>query len=155
MALYIQISSFYKDTSHIGLRTHSNPVYLVQFSRSVMSESLWPHGLQHAVLPVHHQLLELTQTHVLESVMPSNRLIFCCPLLLLPSIPHDWKNIKKICWSVISSYSPQAEACPVLVGGQGTSAGVGDFSQRYPHLPKAFPGSLWFCPHGDPDPSQR
>ena len=33
----------------------------------------------------------------IESVMLSNRLIFCCPLLLLPSIPHDWKNINKIC----------------------------------------------------------
>ena len=37
-------------------------------------------------LPVHHQLLELTQTHV-QSVMPSSHLILCCPLLLLPPIP--------------------------------------------------------------------
>ena len=37
-------------------------------------------------LPVHHQLLEPTQTHVPASVMPSNHLILCCPLLLLPSI---------------------------------------------------------------------
>ena len=37
-------------------------------------------------LPVHHQLLESTQTHVLESVMLSNHLILCRPLLLLPSI---------------------------------------------------------------------
>ena len=36
--------------------------------------------------PVHHQLPELTQTHVIESVMPSNHLILCCPLLLPPSI---------------------------------------------------------------------
>ena len=36
--------------------------------------------------PVHHQLTELTQIHVLESVMPSNHLILCRPLLLLPSI---------------------------------------------------------------------
>ena len=36
-------------------------------------------------LPVHHQLLEFTQTHV-ESVMPSNHLILCLPLLLLPLI---------------------------------------------------------------------
>ena len=36
--------------------------------------------------PVHHQLLELAQTHVIESVMPSNHLILCSPLLLLPSI---------------------------------------------------------------------
>ena len=32
------------------------------------------------------QLLELTQTHVHQSVMPSNHVILCCPLLLLPSI---------------------------------------------------------------------
>ena len=39
-------------------------------------------------LPVHHQLLEFTQTHVLwvGDAMPSNHLILCRPLLLLPSI---------------------------------------------------------------------
>ena len=37
---------------------------LVQSSCSVVSDSLWPHGLQHARLPVHYQLLEFTQTHV-------------------------------------------------------------------------------------------
>ena len=37
-------------------------------------------------LPVHHQLLEFTQTDDIESVMPSNHLILCRPLLLLPSI---------------------------------------------------------------------
>ena len=42
--------------------------------------------------PVHHQLLELAQTHVhqhelvIASVMPSKHLILCRPLLLLPSI---------------------------------------------------------------------
>ena len=38
-------------------------------------------------LPVHHQLPEFTQTHVIESVMPSSHLNLCCPLLLLPPIP--------------------------------------------------------------------
>ena len=37
-------------------------------------------------LPVHHQFPELAQTHVHESVMPSNHLILCHPLLFLPSI---------------------------------------------------------------------
>ena len=38
-------------------------------------------------LPVHHQLLEFTQTHVHRVVMPSSHLILC-PLLLLPqSLP--------------------------------------------------------------------
>ena len=36
--------------------------------------------------PVHHQLPELAQTHV-HPVMPSNHLILCHPLLLLPTIP--------------------------------------------------------------------
>ena len=38
-------------------------------------------------LPVHHQLPEFTETHVHESVIPSNHLILCHPLLLLPPIP--------------------------------------------------------------------
>jgi len=37
-------------------------------------------------LPVHHQLPESTHIHVHQSVMPSNHLILCQPLLLLPSI---------------------------------------------------------------------
>ena len=36
----------------------------VQFSCSVKSNSLWPHGLQHTRSPCPSQLLELTQTHV-------------------------------------------------------------------------------------------
>ena len=38
-----------------------------QLSHSVVSDSLWPHGLQQARPPcpsVHHQPLEFTQTHV-------------------------------------------------------------------------------------------
>ena len=44
---------FFKDTSHIALG-HSLPQYdlsSVQFSCSVVSNSLWPHGLQHARPP--------------------------------------------------------------------------------------------------------
>ena len=52
-----------------------------------MSDSLWPHGLQHARLPcpfsISWSLLKLMST---ESVMPSNHLVLCHPLLLLPSI---------------------------------------------------------------------
>ena len=51
----------------------------VQFSCSVMSNSLRPHGLQHARTPC----LKLMS---IESVMTSNQLIFCHPLLLQPSI---------------------------------------------------------------------
>ena len=37
-------------------------------------------------LPVHHQLLEFLKLMSIESVMPSNHLILCHPLLRLPSI---------------------------------------------------------------------
>ena len=36
----------------------------VQFSCSVVSDSLRPHGLLHTRLPYPHRLLELAQTHV-------------------------------------------------------------------------------------------
>ena len=49
----------------------------VQFSRLVASDSLRPHGLRHTSLPVHHQLLELAQTHVHQvgdAIQPSHLL---------------------------------------------------------------------------------
>ena len=60
----------------------------VQFSRSVVSNSLRPHELQHARPP-----LSITNSQSspkltsIESVMPSSHLILCRPLLLLPPIP--------------------------------------------------------------------
>ena len=54
---------------------------------AVMSNSLQIHGLQHASLPcpftISWSLLKLMS---IESVMPSNHLILCRPLLLWPSI---------------------------------------------------------------------
>ena len=60
---------------------------LYQFS-SVTQSSLTlcnPMDCSTPGLPVHHQLPELTQNSSIESVMPSNHLILCCPLLFLPS----------------------------------------------------------------------
>ena len=61
----------------------------VQFSCSVVSDSLWPHGLQHARLPVHHQLLELAQTQVhqvSDAIQPSHPLSFpSSPAFNLPA----------------------------------------------------------------------
>ena len=50
-----------------------------------MSDSLRPHGLQHA-RPHCPNSWSLLKFMVIESVMPSNHLILCRPLLLLPSI---------------------------------------------------------------------
>ena len=60
----------------------------VQFSRSVVSNSLWPHELQHARAPVHHQLPEFTQTHahrVDDAIQPSHPLLPPSPPVPNPS----------------------------------------------------------------------
>ena len=58
----------------------------VQFSRSVVSDSLWPHGLQHTRLSCPSNFWSLLELMSIESVMPSSHLILCRPLLLPPSI---------------------------------------------------------------------
>ena len=58
---------------------------------------------------VHHQLPEFTQTHIHESVMPSNHLILCHPLLLpsiLPSIRvFSNESVLRIRWPKYWSFS--------------------------------------------------
>ena len=60
----------------------------VQFSSVAPSCPTLCYPMYHSMsgLPVHHQLPESTQTTPIELVMPSNHLILCRPLLLLPSI---------------------------------------------------------------------
>ena len=70
----------------------------VQFSCSVVSDSLRPHESQHARLPVHHHLLEFTQIHVhrvSDAIQPSHPLSSPSPPAPNPS-PHQslfqWVN---------------------------------------------------------------
>ena len=74
-------------------------------------------------LAVHHQLLESTQTHVHQSVMPSNHLMLCHSLLLLPSIFPSIRVFSSESalrirwpkyWSFTFSISPSNEH-PVLI----------------------------------------
>ena len=80
--------SCWSSLSNLDINPLSN-ISSVQFSRSVMSDSLRPHESQHARPPclsptprVHSNSYLLS----IESVTPSNHLILCRPLLLLPSI---------------------------------------------------------------------
>ena len=66
-------------------RSKDLPVSSVQFSRSVMSDSLRPHGLQQARPPITNSW-SLPKLMSIELVMPSSHLILCRPFLLLPSI---------------------------------------------------------------------
>ena len=83
----------------------------VQFSRSVVSDSLRPHEPQHARPPcssptpgVYPKLTSI------QSVMPSSHLILCRPLLLLPPIPCSirvFSNDSTLCmrWPKYWSFS--------------------------------------------------
>ena len=60
--------------------------------------------------PVHHQLLDMLKLMSMESVMPSNHLILCHPLLLLPSIfpsirVFSKESVLRITWSKYWSFS--------------------------------------------------
>jgi len=71
----------------ISLSTMISKSISVQFSSVAQSCPTFCDPINHSTpgLPVHHQLLESTQKSI-ELVMPSNHLILCRPLLLLPPI---------------------------------------------------------------------
>ena len=81
-----------------------------QFSCSIMSNSLQPHGLQHARPPCPSQTpgVYLNSMSV-ESVMPSNHLILCCPVLPPPNFPSSrvFSNGSVLCirWPEYQSFS--------------------------------------------------
>ena len=90
----------------------------LQFCNSITSTLCDPMDCSMPGLPVHHQLLELTQTHVRRVVMLSNHLILCPPLLLLPFIFPSirvFSNESFLCikrpkyWSFRFSISPSSE----------------------------------------------
>ena len=65
-------------------------LYFSQLSHSVMSSSLWPHGLQYARFPIHQQLPELSQIHVHwvgHAIQPSHPLLPPSPpISIFPNI---------------------------------------------------------------------
>ena len=90
----------------------------LQLSRSVVSNSLQPHELQHTRPPCPSPNPEPTKLMSIESVMPSNHLIFCLPLLLPPSIVPRMRVFSKEnalrtrspnYWSFSFSISPSNE----------------------------------------------
>ena len=81
-----------------------------QFSRSVVSDSLQPHGLQHARPPCPSNSQNLLKLMFIELVMPSNHLILCHPSLLPPSIfpsSRVFSNESALCirWPKYCSFS--------------------------------------------------
>ena len=90
----------------------------LQFSHSVVSNSLQPHESQHARPPCPSSTPSLFKLMSIELVMPSNHLILCRPLLLMPSIflsIRVFSNESALCircpkyWSFSFNISPSNE----------------------------------------------
>ena len=91
----------------------------IQFSHSLMSNSLRPHGLQHTRPPCPSPTPGACSDFMsIELVIPSTHLILCCPLLLLLSIFPSirvFSNESVLCitwpkyWSLCISISPSTE----------------------------------------------
>ena len=88
-----------------------------------MSNSLWPHRLQHTRPPCPSPTPGAYSNSSIESVMPPNHLILCHPLLLLPSIFPSirvFSNESVLCirwpkyWSFSFSVSPSNEYSRLL-----------------------------------------
>ena len=90
-----------------------------------MSDSLRPHGLLHARLPCPSlSLKSLLKVMSIESAMPSNHLILCCSLLLLPSVfpsirVFSNESVLRIRWP---KYGASASALVLSVNIQGRFA---------------------------------
>ena len=89
----------------------SEIMWVVQFSHSDVSDSLQPHELQHARPPCPSVTpMSLRKLMLIESVMPSNHLILCRPLLLPPSIFRSIRafsneSVLRIRWPKYWSFS--------------------------------------------------
>ena len=90
--LWMSIARLLKKTLKIGFQSPEKfsgklgnmLVRWLLFSHSVVSDCLWFHGLHVSLSStITQSLLKLTS---IELVMPSNHLILCCLLLLLPSV---------------------------------------------------------------------
>ena len=92
----------------------------VQFSHSVVSDSLQPRDCSTPGFPIHHQLPRLLKLMSIESVMPFNHLMLCRPLLLLPSIFPSIRvfssdSVLHIRWPKYWSFSTSASVLPMNI----------------------------------------
>ena len=107
---------------------HWHGLSSVQFSRSVVSDSVtpWTAALQASLSITNSQSLPKLMS--IESVMPSNHLILCHPLVLLPSIFPSirvFSNELALCirwpkfWSFSFNISPSNEHPGLISLGNG------------------------------------
>ena len=112
-----QASSYTSNLTFTFLMRAITNLSSVQFSHSVVSNSLWPHGLQHVRLPCPSPTFRACSNSC-----PSggwcHPTILCHPFLLLPSIFPSIENFSNVsalrtrwpkCWSFSFNISPSNE----------------------------------------------
>ena len=119
------------------INNFDNTIIILLFSHEVMSdsESPWTAACQaYLTFTISWSLLKLMS---IESVMPSNHLILCCSLLLLPSIfPSIWVFSSESAlpirgpkyWSFRFSISPSNEYCNTYIRNLGKMVLMNIFS---------------------------
>ena len=93
----------------------------VQFSRSVMSDSLQPHGLHHIGFPILYYLSEFAQTHVhwvSDAIQPSQPLPPPSPLALNLSKPSGSFPMHGLCVSGGQRTGESASVLPMNIQGR-------------------------------------
>ena len=95
-------------------------------------------------LSVHHQLLEFTKLMSIELVMPSNHLILCHPLLLLPSNFPSIRVFSK--QSVSHTRWPKNWSCSFSISPSSEYSGLISFRMDWLDLP-AVQGTLSLLQH--------
>ena len=114
------MASFFVLFCHFCLQIYKNILHFwnlqvlqehvsVQFSHSVMSNSLQPNGLQPTRPPYPSPTPGACSNSSIESVMPSNHLILCCTLLLPSIFPNirvfSNESVIRIRWPKYWSFS--------------------------------------------------
>ena len=79
-----QVPSMGRRYAWLRVSVETLKAWSVQFSRSLVSDSLQPHGLQASLSIINSQ--SLVKLMSIESMMPSNHLILSHPLLLMLSV---------------------------------------------------------------------
>ena len=114
---------------------------LVQFSCSVMPDSATPQNAAHQASLSITNCQSLLKLISIESVMPSNHLIHCCPLLLLPSIfpsirVFSNESVLRIRWPKYWRFSFSISPSNEYSGREGGSPCSPRDSQEYSPTPQ-------------------
>ena len=116
----------------------------VQFSRSVRSNSLQPHGLQHVRPPCPSPTPRVYSNSMsIESVMPSNHLIIHHPLLVPPSI---FSSIRVFSNGLLLFFCLNQFSCNIFFISQNTVQSHNNHSCLF-HLTVLLVTALCSCTH--------